>query len=343
MINFFHLNKKNILKLSIILVLVCMVCLTYYLMKTKRNNKLNSKIKLCLGLPLQPQSSLLIIALEKGLFKKYGLQICVKEYPSGKRVLNEGFFTNKMDLASAADLPVAKAAIMRNNFKIIASICIADNVNSIISRKNAGIAAISDLKGKRIATQKNSAVHYFLELFLAEHLISKKDINLSFMKAEDLPMALAEGKIDAFSMREPYIEQAKNLLKNNNIVFSIPGLYTQYEVLLLKEDFLKKYPYVTNKILKALFEAEKYIQEFPDKSFSLIANRLNIEKKSISKLFSDFSFQISLDQSLIIRLEDEARWIISDQKIKDKSVPNYLKFIHQETLQKLRPESISIF
>ena len=75
----------------------------------------------------------------------------------------------------------------------------------------------------KIATQRLSAVHYFLHLFLLKHDI--EDAELEFLKAEELPQALADGKIDAFSMREPFISEAHGLVGNNGIVFRESGTY----------------------------------------------------------------------------------------------------------------------
>jgi len=78
-----------------------------------------------------------------------------------------------------------------------------------------------------VATQRASAVHYFLHLFLLRHGMSEDDVDLSFMKAEELPGALSEGTIDAFSMREPFIGEAKRLMGEQAVVFSEPALYVK--------------------------------------------------------------------------------------------------------------------
>lgn len=336
-------KKKYIFTLfSIVCILICSMLACFFCVRIIQQRP-SQKITIRLGLPLQPSGALLMIALENKLFQKHGIQIIVKEYPSGKCALNEGLFKDKVDIAGAADLPVAYAAMTRKDFKIIAGICSTDNVNSIIARKDAGIAEIVDLKGKRIATQQNSAVHYFLHLFLLANMISEKDVNLSFMNAKKLPESIVSGRIDAFSMREPYIGQAKKVLKQNHLIFSSPGLYKQYDLLLVKESLLDQYPDSSCRILKALVEAEQFVKKFPDKFKSLTAIYLNSDQKTIAKYWNDLMFQVSLEQSLIIRLEDEARWIIRDQKLADKKVPDYLTLIHQKPLKEICPASVSIY
>lgn len=50
---------------------------------------------------------------------------------------------------------------------------------------------------------------------------------------------LANGEIDAFSHREPFISEAKKRLGDNAIVFEIPGAYTKTFNLVVRDDLVK--------------------------------------------------------------------------------------------------------
>ncbi len=92
-----------------------------------------------LGLALQPSSALAIIAQEKGFFAAQGLNVSVKEYPSGKRALHEGLFQGEVDLITTTEVPVVIASLNRTDLCIIASLFSANNVNRIVARKDSGI------------------------------------------------------------------------------------------------------------------------------------------------------------------------------------------------------------
>jgi len=53
-------------------------------------------------------------------------------------------------------------------------------------------------------------------------------------------------------------------------------------------------------------------------------------------------YAVELAQSLLLRLEDEARWKIENQYVHDKEVPNYLNAIVMDRLKQVNPESITI-
>ena len=62
----------------------------------------------------------------------------------------------------------------------------------------------------------------------------------------------------------------------------------------------------------------------------------------MTTLWDDFIFEISLDQSLIVTIEAEARWAIKNNLTDAREVPNYLDYIHMDALEKVKPEAIGI-
>lgn len=299
------------------------------------------KERVRIGLPLQQQSSLAIIAVEKGFYSKEGLDVTVKEYPSGKRAV-EGMLAGEVDVATTAETPIVFASFERQDFSIIASISSSDNILRIIARKDKGIQKPVDLRGKRIAVQKGSATHFFLHIFLLKNGLSEKDVSLYFKKVEELPEALASGEIDAFSQREPFISKAKGLLGDNAVVFAEPGIYVLSEVMIALNSLIKDKPEVINRLLRALLQAERFTRDHPDQAIKIVSNKLKAPESEISALWNEFYFTISLKQEILNILEDEARWAIRNKFTNKTKVPNYLNFIYLDGLKAVKPEAVTI-
>ena len=325
-----------------LLLLLCLITLFIVSQVLENSEEKDNLQEIRIGLPLQPSSGLLIVALEKGFFISNGLKPIISEYPSGKRALKEGLFTDSVDLVSTADIPVTIGGFEKTDFRCLTSIFLTDNMNSIVARKDAGIESADGLLGKRIATQKGSAVHYFLYLFLLEHGLSEENVEIVFMKAEELPDAIIKGEIDAFSMRAPFTNQAAERLGDNGITLTAPGLYAQQDVIAVRQKIIETSPQCCKQILQALSEAEEFIRDHPQEAMALIGRRLNIAPQSLVDRWDMFLFRLSLDQSLLVRLEDEARWAIKSQLVQSKEVPNYLTLINTEILRELRPETVTI-
>ena len=302
-----------------------------------------SEHQIRIGVPLQPSSALIIIALENGYLSAEGLEIDVKTYPSGKRALLDGLFTGDVDLVSASDAPIVFNSFARQDFSVIASIFSADNFNRVIARRDRGIAKPADLRGKRVATQKASAVHFFLHLFLLENGLSEKDVQLSFMKAGKLPGSLARGDIDAFSMREPFISQAAQLLgQDNAVIFAEPGLYDQSDQVVVLNKTLKEKPDAIRRFLKALARAENFLINNTRKAVGILAKVTKGDRASLETGLSESRYKLELTQSLFLRLEDEARWVIDAKLTRHQTMPNFLRFIDTAPLKAVRPDAVTI-
>lgn len=300
-------------------------------------------LSISLGIPKQPSSALIHIAVEKGYFDEQNLSVDAKYYASGKRALLDGLAQGEVEFLSTADAPyVFQVSTAMPDLAVLASIYTTDNLNRIVGRKDAGIQSLGDLAGKRVATQSNSAVHYFLHSVVEEQGIAHEQINFEFMRAEELPLALKEGSIDAFSMREPYVSQARDLLgESNTVILESPGTYVQSELLLARDATLREQPEAAKRLLRALVKAEAYAAENPEDSISIVARALETDESAIAENWAQFNFNVRLNQALLSQLERMTSWIKLEVDT-EANAPNFLERINATPLAEVAPESISL-
>ncbi len=295
---------------------------------------------LTLGLPLHPTSALALVAWKKGFFTEEGLDILVKEYPSGKLAL-QAMLAGECDIATTASIPVATTSLKNRDFRILATLANVTDVYRVVARTDLGIQTPADLRGKRVATQRASAVHFFLHLFLLQHNLNEKDIELSFLPATALPSALESGAIDAFSMREPFVSQARDLLGDRVVIFSSPGLYDSYELLVARKDIVDNSPDRLLRVVRALVRAEIYSRSHPEPAQQAVAEALGVERESIRQLWPALHLELYLPQSLVISLEDEAAWA-KRENVEGDPPANFLDLFWPEALTRAKPDGISI-
>lgn len=292
---------------------------------------------------MQPTSVLTIIAQEKGFFGEQGLDVEFVEYPSGKRALHEGLLAGVADIAESADVPIVRAFFARSDFKIIAVTGVADSIQKIVARKDSGILKPADLSSKLIATQKGSAVHYFLHSFLIFNNIFHDNVEIEYRKAEELVDLLVLNKIDAFSMREPYISQAVERLGNNAIVFSQNNTYLSSSCLIVRDEFLSANREDINKFLKALYRAELYVANNKATAINIVAKKLNSSPLEIEKVWERSKFELSLSQTTLMTLEALAVWILDHKLVVQNDLPNFLNLIEYEELEKIKEDAVTIY
>ncbi len=286
-------------------------------------------------------NSVIWVAEAKQFFATENLAIQLKSYPSGKLAL-KGLLNKEVDLATTAETPFVFASFKNNDLRLFTTLATADNEAKILARTDHGIQQPSDLKGKIIATQKGSAVHFFLARFLTNIFLKPEDVNIVYMKAVKLPDALIKGEIDAFSMREPFIQQAKDSLGNKTIELAEPGIYTKTFNLVGYKNFIETDFDSLEKILLALHKTTKFMETNPDESIAIIAQKRDMTVLQISTSWNNFIFDLSLSQSLFTTLEAEARWAITQKFVTNIEYPNYLELIYAKSLTAVKPEAVEI-
>ncbi len=299
-------------------------------------------VKLRIAVAREPLGSLLVLAAGQGFLDDEGVTATIEDkYPSGKRALL-ALLDGDVDLAPCAEAPIVFQSFDHKSLRIVATIGTSDNEPKIIARRDSGIEEPEDLRDKRVATQKASAVHYFLHLFLLRHGMSEADVELSFLPAEELTAALAEGTIDAISMRDPFVSEAQQRLGDTAIVFAQPGLYVKCFNLVAAETIAESNPRAIQSVLRALVRAEEFARKDPDAAINAIAGRLAIEKSALAEVWPEMDLRVSLGQGLLSALEDEARWATRSGFVEAKEVPNFLDFIDPEPLKKERPAAVTL-
>ena len=73
-----------------------------------------------------------------------------------------------------------------------------------------------------------------------------------------------------------------------------------------------------------------------------LKRRYQYDDAYAARVWKEHLFSLSLDQSLITAMEDEARWMIKNKLTKEKDVPNFLNYIHVDALKAAKPEAVHI-
>ncbi len=300
-----------------------------------------------LGAPQSMLPSLIWLSDELGFFKEQGIELKLRAYPSGKRAL-EAMMEGKEELAATAETPFVIACFERDDLRLYATMGQSDSEVLILSRRDHGINQPSDLENKTIATQQGSALHYFLTSFMLYHQFDPENSKISFMKVEDLHLALARGDVDAIAIREPFLSKAKSLIDHDKLSeFTAPGLYTKTYNLVGSSDFTTKHPGAMAKILSALSKGATYADNYPQKAIDIITEKLNLSREQVVSLWPQVRLSITLNQGLLSTLQEEALWVtdiglIKTNKYKNESIPDFLKYIDPSPLRQAIPYAVGL-
>jgi len=297
------------------------------------------------GVETSMLTSAVWVAENKGYFEEERLEVRIEEFDSGKSALATMLKKRNLDMVTVAQTPVMFNSFDRNDYVIIAAMVSSDNDVKILARQDKGIREPSDLRGKKVGMTKGSTGHFFLGLFLTHSGLKLSEIETIDIEASELPQALEDGRVDAISTWEPHILNAKKLLGEKAAVLQPGGgaeIFREDFYFVANRDFTENNAETLKKFLKAIEKGEEFIQKNKEEAISIVSQRLGVNRESVVSVWDSFEFGLFLDQSILITLEDEARWAIKNNLTTATEVPNYLDYVYMDALEEVKPEAVTI-
>jgi ABC-type nitrate/sulfonate/bicarbonate transport system substrate-binding protein len=225
---------------------------------------------------------------------------------------------------------------------IIATIQTSNKNNAVIARKDKGILTPRDLKGRKIAVTSGTLLDFFMDAFLAAQGMSRKDITVVDMLPEKMAEAVERGDVDAISAWSYVVIQAQKRLGDKGITFFDEDIYTQTFTVVTTQDYTRTNRENVKKVLRALVKAEEFVVQKPAEAQAIVADFTDIDKAIIAEMWAVENFSVTLDQSLLLAMEDESQWAIQGGLTDKTKIPNYLNFIYFDGLESVKPNAVRI-
>jgi len=237
------------------------------------------KVNLEIGFVPLTDCAPLVVAHEKGLFRKYGLEeVTLSREPSWKAVA-EGITSKRLDAAQmVAAMPLALTLGMGSKapLPIVTPLVLSRNGNAITFSKklfNSGVRNLADFKGLIAADPDHqhtlgmvhpaSMHNLILRYWLAAGGINPdSDVNLTVIPPPQMVATMKAGNIDGFCAGEPWnahaVDEGLGFVIANDL-----DLWAGHpeKVLGLREDWANQYPETHLALVKALLEATEYCDD----------------------------------------------------------------------------------
>lgn len=281
------------------------------------------------------------VATERKFFEKHQVNPVLIECSSGQdciKALGQG----KADLASSSELPVMFAAYDNNPISVLATLVTnKDDLKVLVSRNLLQNGRLS-LAGKRIGYVPKSSSHYYMDTFLLFKGVDPQQVIKVPMAASELPQALQQGRVDAISIWEPMAEQALQLGGRDIVQVDAPRLYTQTFNVSVRNQFKNKHAAQVRGVMKALSEAVDYIRDYPSRAQALLLRKKMVSQEHIEKNWNDYTFRMTLQQSLVSTLQGQARWAMREGHVQNNlpKEPEYLNYIDASFLREHKSDQV---
>ena len=278
------------------------------------------KIELRIG--YQKAASLFVLQKAQGTLEKrlLPLKASVKwvEFPAGPQLL-EGLNLGSVDVGYVGEAPPIFAQAAGAQFAYIGYDPAAPEAEAILVPKDSTIKSVLELKGKKVALNKGSNVHYLLVKLLEKNGLKLTDIQPVYLPPADARAAFESKAVDAWVIWDPFAAAAEKAI-GARILADGKGVVSNYQYYLGARNFVGKNP----KVIQALFddsvEQGKWLKANQKKAAELIAPLQGLPVDVVEVSLKRYEFNVKPVPESVIAEQQKLADTFFDLKLIPKAI-----------------------
>lgn len=231
---------------------------------TGRTARADDKV---LRIGFQKYGTLTLLKGKGGLdekLKPLGFTVTWTEFPAGPQLL-EALNVGAVDFGTTGEAPPIFAQAAGAPLLYVGHEPPAPTGEAIITQKDSPLKTVADLKGKRVALNKGSNVHYLLVRALEANGIAYKDIETVFLPPADARAAFEKGAVDAWAIWDPFLAAAEAATGARTLANGT-GLVSNHQFYLSEQKFAAANPAVIDALLASLYEIGEWAKAGPEQA-----------------------------------------------------------------------------
>lgn len=253
--------------------------------------------------------------LEKALAAQ-NVQIKWVEFPAGPQLL-EGLNVGSVVLGEAGEAPPIFAQAANANLVYVANQPAAPLAEALIVQKDSPIKSIQDLKGKRVALNKGSNVHYLLLKILEKNNLSLNDIEVVYLPPSDARAAFERGAVDAWVIWDPFFAAAEQQIGARTIATG-ENLVKNHQFYLADRQFAQNHPDVIKTVVNELNSTTTWVAQNQTEAAQLLQQPTGLDLGILTSSISRMGFGVS---SISAEIAQEQQYV-ADAFYQQKLIPN---------------------
>ena len=151
--------------------------------------------------------------------------------------LTEALKAGAIDIGQVGEAPPIFAAAARIPFSIVGTSAPIPKGEAVLVKKAKGYKSFADLRGRTVALNKGSNVHWLLVKLLAANNMTLTDINVKYLKPAEGRPAFDNDQVDAWIIWDPYFALAEQ--PGVQVLTDATGLANNREYILVHPDAVK--------------------------------------------------------------------------------------------------------
>ncbi|WP_290601355.1 sulfonate ABC transporter substrate-binding protein [Janthinobacterium sp.] len=227
--------------------------------------------------------------LEKRLAEQ-GVGVKWTEFPAGP-VLLEGLNVGSIDFGTVGEAPPIFAQAAGANLVYVGNEPASPASEAIVVPKGSSLRTLADLKGKKVALNKGSNVHYLLLKALEKAGVAYADIQPVFLPPADARAAFERGSVDAWAIWDPFLAAAEKQL-GARVLADGKGLVANYQFYLASRTYAEKNPEILRIVLEEVAKVDDWGRSNPDEVATILAAQTGLGKDVVALAASRYAYGV---------------------------------------------------
>ncbi|WP_241050516.1 sulfonate ABC transporter substrate-binding protein [Achromobacter xylosoxidans] len=232
-----------------------------------------------LRIGFQKYGTLTIVRALGDLDKRLAAQgITVKwtEFPAGPQLL-EGLNVGSIDFGTVGEAPPVFAQAAGAALVYVGNEPPSPTSEAILVPKDSPIKRVADLKGKKVALNKGSNVHYLLVKQLERAGVPYADVNVAYLTPADARAAFERGSVDAWVIWDPFQAAAQKQL-GARVLADGTGVVKNYQFFLAARPYQQAHPEVIQAVLEEIRKGDLWARDHRAEAVALLQPVLGLDK-----------------------------------------------------------------
>jgi sulfonate transport system substrate-binding protein len=244
----------------------------------------------------------LVLLKGKGLLEpkleKIGYSVEWTEFPAGPQLL-EGLNVGAVDFGSTGETPPIFAQAAGAPLIYVAHEPPAPRGEAILVQKDSPIKTVADLKGKTVALNKGSNVHYLLVKALEEAGLTYSDITTSFLPPADGRAAFERGAVDAWVIWDPFQAAAEVAIEARELRNG-EGIVPNHQFYLGAQTYVETHPEAIDVLVEAIGEIDAWTKDNTAAAAAELAPSVGIPEPVLVKALDRQSYGVkAIDEAVV--------------------------------------------
>ena len=227
--------------------------------------------------------------LEKRLAEQ-GVGVKWTEFPAGP-VLLEGLNVGSIDFGTVGEAPPIFAQAAGAKLVYVGNEPASPASEAIVVPKGSSLRTLADLKGKKIALNKGSNVHYLLLKALEKAGVAYADIQPVFLPPADARAAFERGSVDAWAIWDPFLAAAEKQL-GARVLADGTGLVANYQFYLASRTYAEKNPEILRIVLEEVAKVDDWGRNNPDEVATILSAQTGLSKDVVALAASRYAYGV---------------------------------------------------